>query len=236
MMIKTLLICLMMISGHASAALYQCKNEIGEVEFMDVPCPEASKETTLAKDLDERGFYKKYFLPPKYNKLKPNCTKHVCYCGSRKINLKYNAERQLIESAKEIPRVLNRFNNSYSRYKRKKQSNYSGDLKAVQALACELALHQTFFDKHFVQYQMRLKETQAKKNRIKGQAIECGDTPQIKANEKVREFRYRHDNYNACLKNKNRNYGYKNSQSRYKSSEKILHKMETAFSKLRQKP
>ena len=220
--------------GHG--ALYQCKNAAGEVEFMDMPCPEQSKQTTLARDLDERGFFKKYFQKPRTNKLKAKCTSEFCFCGQRKTRMYRDAERQLIDSAEEIPRLWQNFHNAYSRYKRSKDSYYGGDFHSLQEIACELALHQSLFNKHFEAYQHRASKTQASKNKIKGSAIECGESPVIKSGESQRQFRHRFEFYGACLKKKNRNYSYRNSMDSYKGSQKVLRKMETAFDRLRQKP
>lgn len=229
---RYLILLILFFSASSQSALYQCKNNNGEVEFKDTPCSQGVKEKVLEADYDSRGFYKKYFQKPSHYKYQAKCVSNTCYCNSSKITFSKSEENILFKSAENIPYVWRKYQNTLNGFggmstrRREETAQY----------ACELMLYQKMFNKYYHVYSDRVVETKSKKDKIKGNAIECGTKPIIGERESTETFRRRYQVYENCLKRKSFNYSYKNSSRAYHDSKKKLYRLDAAISELRELP
>ncbi len=221
------------LSAYSNSGLYQCKNELGETEFKDVPCAEGQTQKTLIKSVDNRGFLKKYFQVPRFNSMKSKCIGRTCYCGSEGYNTKGSSVRQLQDSASELVYLHRSYKRKLKSYNYKKSKGYSKESNDLKEQSCLIRLHQKLFNKNYSLYENLIEKTKISKSKIAGEAVVCGDKP--KREHSIDEYEYNRilGVWNNCKDKKQSNWTYKSTTRNYKENKSTLDRTERALLQLK---
>ena len=154
-----------LLSGYSHAGLYKCIDESGQLGFSDVPCAEDTKQVTLQKEYDKRGFRTDFFKNPGTSDV-ARCTQALCRCGSYSHELDGDAVKQLTRTAMYLETAW--INHKHARKNKSSTKSYN----------CKIKVHQKIFNRL---YPVVLKQQVAMyrmSNFAKGEARqECGSEP-----------------------------------------------------------